>query len=461
MNSKRILIVDDDLSLLRVMEHNLSEGGFAVTTTSNAIEALELQHKEAFPIIFTDIKMPKMNGVEFISTLREFDSDAIIIVLTGFPTIDMAVSSMKSGAFDFIQKPIDKEHLLSITQKACDYFELKNENRRLKELVSDHLEFGNMIGKSTAMQNLYNQARQAASSNATIMINGETGTGKEMLAKAIHYNSNRKDKPFLTINCAAIPANLLESQLFGHKKGTFTGAISDRTGMIELADEGTFFLDEIGDLSLELQPKLLRVLQEREIQPLGTSDIKKVDIRFIVATHKDLLELVKNGDFREDLYYRLNIIPLTIPPLRMRNEDTISLFTHFLKESCESEGRSRPNINSEVIKLLENYSWPGNVREVQNLAQRLAVLVPTDEIGASHLPDNITSKVVKDSSTFLEIPNEGIDMEEWIDKLILEALKKNEWNQSKTAKFLNISRNTLVYRLDKRPLLIEAKKKLN
>lgn len=460
MSNKQILLVDDDISLLRVMEHNLTEEGYKVKACSNAMEALTIQEAEPFPLIFTDIKMPEMSGIQFIEKLREFDTDSVVVVITGFPTVDIAVASMKSGAFDFIQKPVEKEHLLSVAHKGLEYFSLRNENKRLKELVSDHLEFGNMIGKSSAMQNLYQQARKSASSNATIMINGETGTGKEVLAKAIHYNSPRKEKPFMAINCAAVPANLLESELFGHIKGTFTGAISDRKGMIEMADGGTFFLDEIGDLSLELQPKLLRVLQEKEIQPLGSSKVKKVNVRFIVATHKNLIELVAKGEFREDLYYRLNIIPLSIPKLNQRKDDILPLFKHFLSESCKAEDRDIPEISNEISQCLESYNWPGNVRELENIAQRLAVLVPQGILLKEHLPSHISNNSSNDLIADPILPENDFDLEECVDKIILKALKKNNWNQSKTAKYLNVSRNTLVYRLDKRPLLIEARKEL-
>lgn len=459
MSNKKVLIVDDDVSLLRVMEHHLDEAGFTVSTCKNGKEALEKQQVSPSQIIFTDINMPEMSGLEFLQSLREFDTKTIVIVITGFPTIEGAVDAMKSGAFDFIQKPVDKEHLLSVTRKASDYITLRIENERLRNLVTKHLDFGNMIGKSSAIQRIYNQARQVTNSNTTILIQGETGTGKEMLARAIHQNSPRKDKPFVAINCAAVPATLLESELFGHQKGSFTGAISDRKGLVEQAGEGTLFLDEIGDLPLELQPKLLRLLQDREFQPIGTNKIKLTMVRFIVATHHDLKEMVDNSTFREDLYFRLNVVPLYLPPMRERVEDIIPLFQYFLKEASLVEQKDLPSIDKAVIDQLEKYHWPGNVREIQNLAQRLMALHSSDKIEIYDLPESIFASVEEHGSNIV-MPDAGFDLEEWTDKTILAALEKNNWNQSKTAQYLNISRNTLVYRIEKRPLLREAKQRL-
>jgi two-component system NtrC family response regulator len=365
---------------------------------------------------------------------------------------------MKAGAFDFIQKPIEKEHLLSVAQKAAEYITLKNENVLLKNLVEEHLDFGNMIGKSSAIQQVYHQARQVSSSSTTILIQGETGTGKEMLARAIHQNSPRKDKPFIAINCAAVPATLLESELFGHVKGAFTGAVSPRKGLIEEAGDGTFFLDEIGDLPLDLQPKLLRLLQEREFQPVGSNYKKLTLVRFIIATHHNLQEMVEANTFREDLYFRLNVVPLKLPRLCERAEDIIPLFQHFLREAAASENKEIPAIDKEVVSKLESYSWPGNVREVENLAQRLMALHTGERIEVADLPESF---FVSGEETDMNhsLPERGFDLEEWTDKTILAALEKNNWNQSKTAQYLNISRNTLVYRMERRPLLKEAKQK--
>lgn len=452
MNNKRtILIVDDDTSLLRVMEHHLIEAGYAVKTARDGKQGIEV-HRESPPsVIFTDLKMPEMDGITFIKAIREIDPHVSIVVITGFPTIDNAVAAMKAGALDFIQKPLEKEHLLAVAQKACTFFELQDENSRLRNLVSEHLNFGNMVGQSSAIKNVYNLARSVADSNATVLINGETGTGKEMLAKALHNHGKRKNKRFVAINCAAVPSNLLESELFGHTKGAFTGAITDRSGLITEADGGTLFLDEIGDLPLDLQPKLLRVLQEREFHPVGSNKSHKTDARFVVATHRDLNQMVKENTFREDLFYRLHVVPITIPPIRQRTDDIIPLFLHFLKTAASEENKILPKLDKTVTETLEKYLWPGNVREIQNIAQRLMAMHSGGIITVADLPSSFQQMEIKTTENF-ELPENGLDLEDWTDKIIFEALKKNQWNQSKTATYLNISRNALIYRMNKKNL---------
>lgn len=456
MEQVKILVVDDDQSLLRVMQHHLTEAGYPVAIRGRAEEGLREQRAEPAGVVFTDLRMPGMGGIEFIQRMREFDQTAIIVVITGFPTVDAAVESMKEGAFDFVQKPVEKGPLLAVARRAADHYRLRSENRRLRTLVAEHLDFGNMIGRSQAMQQVYHQARAAAGSNATILIAGETGTGKEMLARAIHRNSARGERSFVTINCAAVPATLLESELFGHVKGAFTGAMSERKGLVQEADRGTLFLDEIGDLPLELQPKLLRVLQEKEIQPVGANTVTPVDVRFVVATHRNLEEMVENSVFRQDLYFRLNVVPLTLPPVRERREDILPLFHHFLHEAAESEGKETPAVDRATAARLEDYAWPGNVREIQNLAQRLMVLHQQGSIAADELPESIKESPPAEGPSPAALPSQGIDLEEWTDRLILAALEKNDWNQSRTARYLNISRNTLVYRIDKHQNLHEA-----
>jgi len=369
------------------------------------------------------------------------------------------VEAMRAGAFDFIQKPVDSKHLAAVVSKALEHTRLSLENLRLRNLVADHLDFGNMIGKSAAMQDLYKQARQIAASNATVLILGETGTGKELLAKAIHHNSGRKEGPFVVVNCAAIPSNLLESELFGHVKGAFTGATVDRKGRIADADGGTLFLDEVGDMPLELQPKLLRVLQEKEITPIGSNLTRRVDVRFIAATHRDLPKMVGAGQFREDLYFRLNVVPLSIPPLRERRSDIAVLFRHFMAEAAAQENLSLPDMDADAMAVLESYKWSGNVRELQNLAQRIIALHAGPEpVRMVDLPVPY-GKPPTGIGPELFLPENGLDLEEWTDRVILASLDKHDWNQSQTAKYLGVSRNTLVYRLDNRPMLREAKAK--
>ncbi len=460
MNKTKFLVVDDDQSLLRVMEHHLAEAGYSISTCTDGISGLLKQKDNPAKVIFTDLKMPDVDGIEFIRSVREFDSNAVIVVITGYPTIDAAVDAMKAGAFDFIQKPVERERLLAVAKKAVEYSNLQTENTRLRILVDEHLDFGNMVGQSAVMQHVYRNARKVSASNVTVLISGETGTGKEILARAIHQNSSRKEYSFVPVNCAAVPSTLLESELFGHVKGAFTGAISDRKGRIEDANGGTLFLDEIGDLPLELQPKLLRVLQDREVQPVGSNRIKKTDVRFIVATHRNLEEMIKQNTFREDLYYRLNVVPITLPPLRDRHEDTLPLFKLFLKEAAQREKRPVPPFSAQVIEKLEAYSWPGNVRELQNLAQRLMAMQTGEIIDIEDLPESFLEE--HDKQDFITpLPKAGFDLEEWTDRVVLAALEKNQWNQSKTARYLNISRNTLIYRIEKSPRLREAKQKFS
>jgi DNA-binding NtrC family response regulator len=450
-NRKNILIVDDDTSLLRVMEHHLIEAGYAVKTARDGKHGLEVHQETPSSVIFTDLKMQEMDGITFIKAIRESDPHVSIIVITGFPTIDNAVAAMKAGALDFIQKPLEKEHLLAVAQKASTFFELQDENSRLRSLVSEHLNFGNMVGQSSAIKSVYDLARNVADSNATVLINGETGTGKEMLAKALHNHGKRKNKRFVAINCAAVPSNLLESELFGHTKGAFTGAISDRSGLIAEADGGTLFLDEIGDLPLDLQPKLLRVLQEREFHPVGSNKSQKTDARFVVATHRDLNQMVKENTFREDLFYRLHVVPITIPPIRERTDDIIPLFLHFLKAAASEENKNQPMLDKTVTETLEKYLWPGNVREIQNIAQRLMAIHSGNSITVADLPSSFQQMNIETVENF-ELPENGLDLEAWTDKIIFEALKKNQWNQSKTAEYLKISRNALIYRMNKKSI---------
>ncbi len=457
MDRTKIMIIDDDQSLLRVMQHHLEEAGYLTVTASDGQEGLIRQREDPCQVVFTDIRMPRLSGLDFITAVREFDQAASIVVITGFPTIENAVEAMKAGALDFIQKPVERDRLLAVAQKATEYFALRSENQRLRTLVADHLNFGNMVGSSPAMRSVIRQAQLAAESNATVLIQGETGTGKELLAKAIHQNSSRATRPFMAINCAAVPASLLESELFGHIRGAFTGALSDRKGMIEDAAGGTFFLDEVGDLPMELQPKLLRVLQEREFQPVGSNTVRPVDVRFMVATHQNLSAMVQERSFREDLFYRLNVVPIALPPVRERREDIIPLFFHFLREAAVDEQKDVPDIAPLVHSQLERYSWPGNVREIQNVARRILALHTGGTVGLDRLPEQIVSIPEKKPNLMSELPPEGIDLEEWVDRLIIQALQKNDWNQSKTAAYLNISRNTLVYRMDKRPLLKTAR----
>lgn len=457
MENKTILIVDDDTSLIRVMEHHLTEAGYIVKTARNGRDGLAIHRSSQSNAIFTDMKMPEMDGIKFINEIRSFDQYVSIVVITGFPTVDKAVSAMKAGALDFIEKPVEKEHLLAVAEKACTFSELQNENSRLRSLISEHLDLGNMVGQSSEIKKIYNLTKNVADSNVTVLINGETGTGKEMLAKALHNHSKRKNRRFVAVNCAAVPSQLLESELFGHVKGAFTGAVNDRSGLIADADGGTLFLDEIGDLPLDLQPKLLRVLQEREFHPVGSNKSIRTDARFVVATHRDLKKMIEEQTFREDLFYRLNVVPIIIPPVRQRTDDIVPLFIHFLKAAAIEEKKTLPSLDKSTIESLEKYFWPGNVREIQNVAQRLMAIHSEAVITANDLPDSFNRGNSGKTDGF-ELPEEGFDLEQWTDKIVLEALKKNQGNQSKTAAYLNISRNSLIYRMNKNDLKVETRR---
>jgi DNA-binding NtrC family response regulator len=448
---QKILIVDDDLSLLRVLDHHLSEAGYNTTAISKPKEALKLLDKGSFDMVLSDMKMPDVSGLDILRNVNKLGADVIFIIITGVPTVDEAVEAMKLGAFDFIQKPVDKTHLLRVVEKASELITLRRENVRLKTLVKEQFEFDKIISRSRSMRKVCTQAAQVAPSNVSILITGETGTGKELLAKAIHNNSKVKDGPFIAVNCGAIPANLIESELFGHTKGAFTGAVSSRKGHFESANGGTIFLDEIGDLPLELQSKLLRVLQESTIVPIGSSEERKIHVRVISATHRDLTQMVSEKTFREDLMYRLNIVPLEIPPLRNRLDDIPLLFKYFIKEQLRNDNRKMLPIDKKVISILERYNWPGNVRELENLASRIVALNTGNEISIKDLPDTIRTNKRKNIFP-TDLPDSGFDLEEWTDRLVTLALEKNEWNQSRTAKFMNVSRNTLIYRMEKRGL---------
>lgn len=450
---QQILVLDDDTSLLKVMEYYITEAGFGCTCVETIEEAMNLYNAQPFDLVFSDLKINKEDGITFIRELKEKDPDAVIIAITGYPSVDVAVTCMKAGAFDFVQKPIEEEQLLSILKKAEQFSSLKAENKRLKAMISSEFSFGTFISRSPIMVTLQKQAQRIANSMITTLITGETGTGKEVLAKSIHMESSRKEKSFIAINCAAVPATLIESELFGHVKGAFTGAASNRRGLLEEANGGTFFMDEIGDLPFELQPKLLRVIQEKEFTKIGSNTPQKVDIRLLCATHRDLEKMVAEGKFREDLYFRINVVTLSIPPLRERREDILYLFQHFLHKACDDEKRLVPQLTNEAITLLENHNWSGNVRELQNVAYRCSVLIHGDSIDTKDLPF-ISQPATENKNGQKSEPN-PYNLEEKIDQLYLEALELNSWNQTKTAAFLSISRNSLIYRL-KRPILAEA-----
>jgi len=443
----KIVVVDDDKNLAKMLTFILEEQGYEVCEFHDGKSCLRYLHEHDCDLVLTDLRMPDDSGLKILSEIKKYHSDVVVIIITAFGTVETAVEAMKRGAHDFITKPIDKEELIITVHNAVQFRKLLLENQQLRKELHERFKFDRFIGKSLEMQKIYTLLRKVASSDANVLITGETGTGKELVARAIHYNSHRRDKPFVAVDCSTIPADLVSSELFGHRKGSFTGAIRDRKGKFELADGGTLFLDEIGEMPLDTQAKLLRVLQERTISPLGDDREISVNVRVIAATNRDLLAAVESGKFRLDLYYRLNVFPIELPPLRKRKEDIPLLVEHFLRKFCP---KNTPCITPRALEILKNYNWPGNVRELENVVERALVLSEGKEILPEHLPDMINRQTI-DSDKILEIqiPDEGISLEELEKRLIFQALKKAGGNKTRAAKLLGLSRHTLLYRLEK------------
>jgi len=449
MKAKKILIVEDDDSLRRILEYNMAEEGHVVMSARNGKEGLEFFKEKGADLVITDLQMPGMGGIDLIREIRSLSPQAMVIVITAFGTVDTAVESMKLGAFEYITKPFNRAELKITVEKALEVGDLFTENNYLREMVKEKYSFDNMIGTSPKVNEIFSLSSQVAKSDATVLILGESGTGKELLARGIHINSPRKDRPFITINCGALPENLIESELFGHKKGSFTGAVGDKLGKFEMADKGTLFLDEIGELKPHLQVNLLRVLQEGLVDKVGGSEPVKVDVRIIAATNRDLEKEVAQENFREDLYYRLCVVPLKIPPLRERKDDIPLLVDHFLTIYSKKSHIEKIKIDKKAIKVLIDYHWPGNVRELENLVERMVVMNQTGIVTTEDLPDRLTSRPQKIGKVLIDLPQDGLMMEDLEKELIMRAFEKCEKNQSKTARYLGITRNTLLYRMDK------------
>ena len=445
---RKILVVDDELSV-RDSLRMIFKKDYTVITAGSAKEAWEKILSEEPDLIFLDIIMPQKDGMELLKEFRESQPSTPVVMLTATKTLKTAVEAMKLGAYDYITKPFDIDELRIIADKALESRDLKVENRRLQTEVEDRYRFDNIIGKSNEMRDIYGIIRQIAERNSTVLIHGESGTGKELVARAIHYNSQRKNKAFVAVNCAAIPETLIESELFGHEKGAFTDAQTRRIGHFELAHEGTLFLDEISELSLPTQAKILRALQEREFIRVGGGKTVTVDVRLISATNKNLEELMSRGLFRSDLFYRINVVPMTIPPLRQRKEDIPLLVQHFLEKHA---GPGQKKISPEAMDILVAYDWPGNVRELENIIERVVVLSSADSIGPNELPSVLktTSKAEQIKQGVLNGRISFEDAERDFEKdIILEALKKTNFVQTKAADLLGISRRILKYKMDK------------
>ncbi len=444
----RILLVDDDESFREVMRFQLNEEGFEVDTAVDGKAGLAQFQKQPCPLVLTDLKMPKMDGLSLLQEIHKRAPATIVIVITAFGDIETAVTAMKTGAFDFIPKPTSRDHVRMVLQKAVEYIVLKEKVEKYESMRPS--ETGKIIYQSEVMEKLVNLADRVAASDASVLLRGESGTGKEIVAKRIHLKSERASGPFVPINCAAIPKELLESELFGHVKGAFTGATRDRKGKFQQADGGTIFLDEIGALPADLQPRLLRVLQEQKVDIVGGDKSLEIDLRIISATNRNLEQAIENGSFREDLYFRLNVVPIDLPPLRERQGDIVLLADHFLTKYAKGKPT---RLGKELLDALESYSWPGNVRELENACQRLALLSNGDELRAELLPASMTLPAIHavsgDRELIFKIPAEGISLDELERQIIVAALKKNDFNQSKTARFLRIQRHILLYRIEK------------
>jgi two-component system NtrC family response regulator len=457
-----ILVVDDEKNYLLVLSAVLQEEGYEVLAAQGGHEALEIQKSSDLDLILTDMKMPTMDGIELLENIKALDPDLPVIMMTAHGTIDKAVEAMQKGAYSYILKPFDNERLTIYVKKAVSLFQVVKENRQLRETVESQYRFGNFIGKSKPIRDVFEMIRKVAPSNATVLVEGESGTGKELVAKSIHFNSPRRDKPFVAVNCSALAESLLESELFGHEKGAFTGAVARKKGRFELADHGTLFLDEIGELSQNLQVKMLRVLQEKTFELVGGTRPITADIRVIAATNKTLKEEMISGRFREDLFYRLNVVRIKLPPLKQRKEDIRLLVNHFIDKYASERKVDIPvkGVDQEVDRLFFNYSWPGNVRELENLIERVMILCPNDTIQVADLPMDFKDNV--HNALHLEgIPSDASLYETLatIEKAMIErALKMADNVQAHAAAMLGIGKSGLNQKIKKYNLDVGSKR---
>jgi two-component system response regulator PilR (NtrC family) len=454
MIKDRILVADDEQSMREFLDIMLEKEGYKVSLASNGEEVVKLIDNDLFDLVLLDIRMPKLDGISALKKIKAIAPETIVIMITAYASADTAIKAMKEGAYDYITKPFKVEEIKLIIKNALEKKNLQKENVLLRQVVRDRFHFGNIIGQSSKMVSLYDLLEKVSPTKTNILITGESGTGKELVAKAIHYNSPRKEKPFVTLNCGAIPETLIESELFGHMKGAFTDAIATKKGLFEVADEGTLFLDEISELPLLMQVKLLRVLQDREFKRVGGTEDIRVDVRIISATNKDLEEGVKEKRFREDLFYRLNVIQIRLPSLRERKEDIPLLASHFLKKYSEELNKNISKISSEALQMLLNYEYPGNVRELQNIIERAVALESSQELTPNNLNSYLSeSPLLKKGAVDIEIPNEGIDMEKMVEDLeralLLKALDKTKGIKKKAAELLHINFRSMRYRLEK------------
>jgi DNA-binding NtrC family response regulator len=449
MTEGSILVVDDDPSLRRVLQVQLEQEGYKVAAAASGQQTLSILQVQSFDLVITDLKMPGMSGLELLKHARSQYPQTPIIVLTAFGTVDTAVEAMKAGAYDYLTKPVHPDEMSVVVRRALEHVHLVEQVRTLRTSLNQKYGFENILGRSDVLLEVLDTAARAARSNSTVLIRGETGTGKELLARAIHFNSSRSNNSLVTINCGAIPKDLIESELFGHRRGAFTGAVAEKKGKIELADGGTLFLDEIAEMSPDLQVKLLRLIQEGEIEKVGSEVKAKVDVRIIAASHRDLQAMIEDGTFRDDLYYRLAVIPLMLPPLRERSEDIPDLVQHFFRKSQERNRRPELAMPPALLPYFVRYRWPGNVREMENIVERIVVLARGSHVTIADLPEFLTQERASIDALEIDLPSQGISLEAIEKEIILRALRKCDWNQTRAARYLDLSRKTLIYRIEK------------
>jgi DNA-binding NtrC family response regulator len=453
MNRHTILVVDDDVSLRRVVKMQLEEAAYDVVLAADGRQAQELIKATHPKLVITDLRMPDSSGIDLLRYIRDEHLDTTVILITAFGTVETAVEAMKAGAYDYITKPIDYDALVLVVHRAMERQNLIEEVRNLRSALDQRYGFEGIVGHSQSILRVLEMASRVAQRDSTVLIQGETGTGKELLARAIHHNSRRKNKPFVTINCGAIPKELIESELFGFTRGAFTGAHAPKLGKIEMADRGTLFLDEIAELPVEMQVKLLRVLQNGEVEKVGATGTTVVDVRVIAATHRNLQAMIEDGTFREDLYYRLAVVPLELPPLRERKEDIPELAQHLFRTLKQRHGLETVRMSPKLTSHFTGYRWPGNVRELENVIERMLVLSSGEEIGENDLPDELRRITPRREDRFLlDLPENGISLEGIERELLLRALEKYNGNQTQAARYLDISRRTLIYRMEKHGL---------
>jgi DNA-binding NtrC family response regulator len=443
-----ILIIEDEAKMRRLLELNLGEDGFKTLSAGDAETGLKILASETVHLVLTDLKLPGMSGLEFLQAAKRQNAALPIVVMTAFGSVETAVEAMKAGASDYVLKPFSLAEMRMVVHKELDHSRLQEENRSLREALGEKYSHPNIVARSPKMQEVLATVERVAPTNSTVLLGGESGVGKDLIARAIHEKSRRASGPFVKINSTAIPENLLESELFGYEKGAFTGAVSSKPGKFELADKGTLFLDEIGDVPAAIQVKLLRVLQEREFERLGGTRTVKVDVRLLAATNRDLRAALEQGTFREDLYYRLNVVPIDIAPLRERKEDIPDLANLFLARLAKDSGRLLRGISPAAMQVLVGHYWPGNVRELQNVIERACALAAGPELNVDDIQLDVQRHRTGVGANERFLP-EGMTLDQWEDEMIREALKRAGGNKSQAARSLGLSRNALRYRLSK------------